>query len=293
MASDRLSPLQRLIDGLDFAAAAWREAWGAQALAALGLAMMATAWLARGLGGGSELFAIGAVVSAVAWSPLFGALYQIELVRPERRDLGLYGLQIGPLEWRLLGLLLCFAGAALLAALLMVAALAAVFVVFQGEGEVDLWPFGPVRTAFVAAAGVVTLGLAGCLWGWLRLSLSPVLTASSGRLAWLESWDRTAGRAMELLTARLCSLAPSLMLVLLAALMDRLETGGASIWRGAGWPLFDAAVFGLLAGGVLAFVQAPALVAVLSGFQASLGNKSRIQAVRASQNRRAPEPFPS
>jgi hypothetical protein len=191
------------------------------------------------------------------------------------------------------GLALTFAGATVLAILLAVAALAAVFVLFQGPGGVVLGPLGEVRFAFLAAAVVIAVGLIGYLWALVRLSLAPVLTAAGGRLVWSESWSWTAGRTIEILAARLCALAPSLVLVLAAGLFDGLEAGEASIWRGGGWPLVDACLFGLFAGGALACVQAPVLVAVLSGFHASLGNKRRIQAVRGSQNRRAPEPFPS
>ena len=263
MARGSVTAKEALADGLAYVRDAWRDVWAVQFLLALGVAILFVSMMGKGAANPGELFCIGAAVLLVAVAPLYGALYRIELGGKAERSLGPAGLQLGWAEGRLWVVWLV-RGVSLLAAFLAATALSAlVFIVLRPLGMIPLGPLGEFRIAFLIAAAL-WLG-AGVLSVYVvaRLSLASPASVEGGRLVLSELWPTTARQAVSLSVAWIAVRLPSVALLLALCLVDTLENGQLAFHK---WPLIDAAFAGALAGGVLAFVQAPLAVGALASF---------------------------
>lgn len=263
MARGSLTANEALADGVAYVRDAWRDVWGAQLLLTLGVALLFAALMGRGITKPGEVFCVGAGMALVALAPLYGALYRIELGGKAEQSLGPFGLQLGLAEARLWVIWLV-RGVGLLAAFLAATALSAgVFILLRPLGMVGLGPLGEFRTAFLVAAALFFGAGAYCVYVIARLSPASPASVESGRLVLSEVWPGTARQAVSLTATWIAVRLPSVALVLVFALIDILENGRLALRP---WPLLDASVFGLLAGGVLAFLQAPLAVGALSAF---------------------------
>jgi hypothetical protein len=257
----RVTANEALADGIAYVRDAWRDLWAVQALVTLGLALVFVSLMGKGIENAGDVFAVGAAVALVALAPLYGALYRLELGGKAERTLGPYGLQLGLAEgrlwsnWAARGVGMVFTGLA------ATAVSAAVFFLLGDLGMAHFGPLGQIRIAFIAAFAV-WLGAGGYLvWALARLSLSSPASIEAERLVIADTWPMTAGRAISLAAVWVAARLPTLGLLILFALVDRLENGRIGLRP---WPLPDAILGGLLIGGVLAFVQAPLAVGALA-----------------------------
>lgn len=263
MARGSVTANEALADGLAYLRDAWRDVWGVQLLFALGVAVSFIALMGRALADRGEIFCVGAAVTLVALAPLYGALYRIELGGKAERSLGPLGLQLGIAEGRL-WIIWVVRGVGLLAAFLAATALSAgIFILLRPLGMVGLGPLGAFRISFLIAAAVFLGAGVYCTYVIARLSPASPASVEAERLVLSEVWPGTARQAVSLTATWIAVRLPSVALALVFALIDILENGRLTLRQ---WPLLDASVFGLLAGGVLAFVQAPLAVGALSAF---------------------------
>lgn len=267
---------KRLLSALDFAALAWRAAWGAQLLFAAGVAALIAGLLSGGEGAPATW--VGGAVCMVAWAPLFGALHMVERVERRRRDLVAFGLQIGPVEFALWIVAASIAAVIVLLVLGMAALASMSLVAFAGHGPIALGPFGEINLALTAAAGNLILGAAASLFVLVRLAFVWGMAVDDDGSALVRSWWATRRREPLVLGAGLLAVSPSLLTVAAVLALDRL--GSSAI---GAWPLADAVLMGLSAGFVAAFVQAPVLV----GMFASLERRARPRPVKRRSSRRS------
>jgi hypothetical protein len=263
MARGSVTANEALADGMAYVRDAWRDVWGVQMLLTLGVAMLFTALMGRGLDSRGELFCVGAGVTLVALAPLYGALYRIELGGRAEQTLGPFGLQLGMAEARLWGIWIV-RGVAVLAAFLAATALSAgVFALLRPLGMIGLGPLGEFRVSFLIATALFLGAGAYCSYVIARLSLASPASIAAERLVLSEVWPGTQPLAVSLTATWIAVRLPSLAMLLIFGLLDLLENGRLTLRP---WPLLDAALFGLLAGGVVAFVQSPLAVGALSSF---------------------------
>ena len=282
MARASLTAKEALADGLAYVRDAWRDVWAVQLLLALGVAVLFVSLMGKGPDHPGELFCIGAAIMLVALAPLYGALYRIELGGKAERSLGPAGLQLGMAEGRLWVVWLV-RGVSLLAAFLAATALSAlVFIVLRPLGMIPLGPLGEFRTAFLIAAALWLGAGALSVYVVARLSLASPASVDGERLVLSELWPTTARQAVSLSATWIAVRLPSVALLLALGLIDTLENGHLAVRK---WPLIDAAFAGVLAGGVLAFVQAPLAVGALSAFWRC--NRREAPAKRPAASRRS------
>lgn len=250
--------------GIDLARLAWPRLWGAQTLAAVGLAAIFFAVRGPSVATGEPwLLRTGVLLASLAAAPLWGGLYRLALgVGP--RTPGLGGLSFGRDELRLVGLTLAAAIAAILAWLPLVALTALLFILLHDAGQLGLGPLGPVQVSFLAVAAAWFAALGAFVYVDGRLSLAPAATVGEGRLVLARAWSATRGRAGVALIARGLVRAPVLLTLALLALADSFEAQAVILGGAHRWPLADALVGGGLLGAVVGFIQVPMTVGALS-----------------------------
>jgi hypothetical protein len=248
-----------------FARDALRRVWGVQALATLGMAMVFAALRGRMTAAqAADLCSVGVWTLLVAAAPLWAGLYRLELGGKALRGLGPAGLQFGLAEARFIVLGAAFLAGAALVWLPVVAVSALVFVLFRFAGAVSLPHVGDIQVSFLIVAALWLGVLGGFAWACARFAFAPAATVGKRRLVLREAWKLGRGRALTVLSGWCLAQAPALLALAVIALLDQLQTQAAPWGTGGRWPLVDASVAGLVLGGVVAFVQAPLTVGVLS-----------------------------
>lgn len=247
-----------------FAREAWRRAWGIQALAAVGVALVVVSVRGRTPAQtADDLWAIGAALVLISAPPLWAALYRLQLGGSALKELGPAGLQFGAAELRLVGGALAFLFGSALAWLPVVAISALVFVLLRPLGMLSLGPLGPVMVSFIVAAAVWLACLGLYTYATARLALAPAATVGRRRTMLFAAWPLTEGQAWTVFKAWLQAQVP-LALALVALVAINLLEADDEAWRAHGlWPWPDALAAGLLLGIIYAFVQAPLTTAVL------------------------------
>lgn len=260
-----ITAIEALEDATDFARDIWRDAWGVQGLFALGVALVfvsiqaglpsAIAW---------DLGTIGWALLLATILPLTGALIRLNIGGVALRDLGPLGLQFGRGEACLFVLAIAGAGASLLALLPLVAVSAIVFIVFHGLGMASLPLLGEVRIPFLIAAAVWIAGLGAYVYAGARLSLAPVATVGKRHLVLAQAWALGEGQVGAVLGALVFSLCPLILTVGLLVWMDGWVTIDPILGRMRTWDLPQAALGGVVLGAVMAFIQIPVALGVIS-----------------------------
>jgi hypothetical protein len=247
-----------------FARGAARRLWGVQALAAFGIAVVFMSLRGRmSVAEAADLWRLGWWTILVVAAPLWAGLYRLELGGKALRGLGPAGLQFGMAEARLILLAGAFLTASALVWLPAVAVSALIFVLFRFAGQVALAHLGEVQVSFLIVLAVWVAMLGGFAWACARFAFAPAATVGKRRLVLRAAWDLGRGRAASVLLAWALAQAPMLLAMALLALADQVEMQNLVWGEGRRWPLFDAALGGLVLGAVAAFVQAPLTVGVL------------------------------
>ncbi|OYX32484.1 MAG: hypothetical protein B7Y99_08380 [Caulobacterales bacterium 32-69-10] len=247
-----------------FAQDAARRLWGVQALAAFGVAVVFAALRGRmSASEAADLWRVGWWTILVSAAPLWAGLYRLELGGKALRTLGPAGLQFGLAEIRLIVLAAAFVAASAFVWLPVVAVSALIFVLFRFAGAATLAHVGEVQVSFLIVLAL-WLGVLGVFaWICARCAFAPAATVGKRRLVLREAWDLGRGRTLAVLGGWLLVQAPTVLVVVLLALLDEVARHDP-MWGARGrWPLADAAVGGLVLGLVMAFVQAPLTVGVL------------------------------
>jgi hypothetical protein len=248
-----------IIEGLAaaarFVAPAWRQTWGAMALAgglfgaiwAMRLASAASAWRPLAL----LLMGLAAVVFQ-------GALYRVALNRSRP---GLAGLWFGRAEARIAGvwalsLLFLF----VLALLALVVMLAFGFAVAaSGPGFVTALPgtwAGAVQGRGRIVLAIVGIAcLAGLVWAGIRVSFGAAASVERGQLQVLASWPMTRGLVGVILLGQLALGIPP---ACVAVALLRVAAGAADPPPALAWSA------GLAAGGLLAGLWLPSGVGFMT-----------------------------
>jgi hypothetical protein len=254
---------EALADGLAYVRDAWRDVWAVQLLVAVGVALVFVSQMGRGVANAGELFCVGAAVILVSLAPLFGALYRIELGGKAEKTLGPLGLQLGLAEGRLWVIWLVRGIGAVAAALAVTAVSALAFILLRPLGAIRVGSGVSWQISFLIAAALWLTAGAFCVYAAARLSLVSPTSVDRERLVLSEVWPTHRRQSISLTAAWIAVRIPSFVLLLVFLLVDGLENGRLAFRP---WPLPDAAVAGLLIGGVLAFVQAPLAVGALASF---------------------------
>lgn len=248
----------------EFAQEAARRLWGVQALAAFGVAVVFASVRGRmSVPEAADLWRVGWWTILVTAAPLWAGLYRLELGGKALRGLGPAGLQFGLPEIRLIVLSIAFLAASAFVWLPVVAVSAAIFVLFRFAGAATLLHVGEVQISFLIAMAVWIGALGLYAWVCARCAFAPAATVGKRRLVLAEAWTLGRSRAGPVLWSWLLAQAPLLLTVVLLALIDQMEMQEAMWGARSRWPLIDAAVGGLVLGGVMSFIQAPLTVGVL------------------------------
>ena len=289
MAGAGISAVRVLRNALAFTRGAWRRAWGIQALAAAGVALVFVSLRGRVPPSQAwDLWTIGWAVVAVTAAPLVGTLLRVRLGGAAQRCMGPAGLQFGMTELRLLTIAVAWVGATLLTVLPMVAISAACFVIFRDLGMVELPLLGSLRISFLMAAVFCLIVLGLYAYGLARLSLALPATVGKRRLVLVEAWRMSQGYAGPLIWGVIASLAPSLLLVAAAVELDALALQDPTWGAMSRWPLPDAILAGAVFGSVLSFIQAPLTLGVVAAVYCA----RRTREIRRTRIRNPVQNFP-
>jgi hypothetical protein len=262
----RLKALDALDDAMDFTRDAWRDAFLAMAVVAVGWTLL----VAAGHGRMSPSVAAGLRVVGLLLLlfhlPLWGGLYRQALGEPTAKGLGGLGrggLQLGLVEARILGLNAAFAAGLGVTCAPTILVAAVVFLLLHGLGGVTLGPLGHWAWWFVVVAVMVCALAAGLAYLCGRLSLSTPLSLKTRRVTPWAGWDLTDRQAWPIAAAFIAAHAPTALVLLGLMSLSWIEPTAAPPGLHGAWPVLDAVAAGLVVGTVLAAVQAPLSIGVI------------------------------
>ena len=266
MAETHITVSEALDDALDFARGAWRDAWLPMMLTAAGWALLVVAGNGQLSDGTAAVLRSVGIVLLLFHIPLLGALYRSALGWQAYQGLGPGGLQIGGAESRLLVVNALIGFFAVLACAPMVLLSGLFYMVLRRFDGVTLGPLGHWEWWFLSA-GVFWLTLAAVLLYLAgRLSLATPLSIENRRIMPLDSWILTPGHGLAIAVAFIFGHLPTLLVLIALMAFGWVEGGVIPMGMHGPWPLPEALGAGVLAGLLLAGLQAPLSVGLITIF---------------------------
>ena len=259
MSSTRSDRVGRLGGAFRLAVTAWRNVWLVLLAASIGpMVMFLGEHAPVSRDQAMQLMAGGGVWTVLMLVPVTGALYRSalsEFAAPAGRrfNLGLYGLQWGRPEWRLVGLMtLLF----LLAVLFLVpAALVATTVAFLLRSQADMGMIAALRMGAFAGLAIVALFPVTAI----RVSLGAAATVAEDSLRLFQTWPLTARRFWTV-AGPLAVITSFYPIAMTAAAISNLQITGDFALGVSRWPV-ALALPGALVSGVFHGAVMPALYA--------------------------------
>jgi hypothetical protein len=266
MTETRIPVSEALGEAMDFARAAWRDAWAPMAFVAVGWALIivgghaqltdADAGLLQKIGIGLLLFHI----------PLLGSLYRLGLGGRPYRGLAIGGLQLGGVEWRVLAVNAVILFFFVLACAPLLLASGVLYMLLRRFDGLNLGPLGHLEWWFLVATPLWIGLFIWLIYSSGRLSMATPISIERKQVTPWQSWELTPGYGRVIAAAFLLAHIPTLLVWLALQAFGWIEPDASPIGLHGAWPLPEAVGAGLLAGVALSVVQAPISVGLLICF---------------------------